>query len=349
MGAGHGRDRLRSVAALLHEGFSLLAAEPVDTGGCSGGRCVAPEGERDSTLLSDSTMADLDYDASGLVLARDGTRLFFGERGHGPPLLLLDGIGCEGWAWNRVQPALAGQHRVIHTHYRGHGRSGNPVDPKRIAIADLARDALTVLDGLGIDRCAIMAHSMGTQVSLEVLRAAPDRVTALVLVCGTAGNVTHTFHGNDLLHRILPTLTKHVKQYRPWVLALWRRMPAQLSYRIASLLGEVDGSSLDPRDFQQYVEHLSDMDLELYLDMLHEAGAHTAADLLPSIVVPTLVVAADQDTFTPRDVVKGVADAIPGAQYLELSGTHAAPGEQPEVLVERVKAFLADPSETRPT
>lgn len=293
-------------------------------------------------------MADLDYDASGLVLARDGTRLFFGERGHGPPVLLLDGIGCEGWAWNRVQPALASAHRVIHTHYRGHGRSGNPVDTTRISIEDLARDALTVLDGLGIERCAIMAHSMGTQVSLEVLRAAPERVAALVLVCGTAGNVTHTFHGNDLLHRVLPTLTRHVKQYRPWVLALWRRMPARLSYRVASLLGEIDGTTLDPHDFQQYVEHLSDMDLELYLAMLHEAGAHTAADLLPSMTVPTLVVAADHDTFTPRDVVKGVADGIPGAQYLELSGTHAAPAEQPEVLVERALTFLSELPDHQP-
>lgn len=287
-------------------------------------------------------MADLDYDSSGLVLAKDGTRLFFGERGRGPAVLLLDGIGCEGWAWRRVQPALAGQYRVIHTHYRGHGRSGTPVDPARIAIRDLAEDSLSVLDALGIEQAAIVAHSMGTQVSLEVLRAAPDRLTALVLVCGTAGNVTHTFHGNDLLHRILPVLTQHVKRYRPWAMAVWRRLPVRLSYRVASLLGEVDGATLDVNDFRRYVEHLSDMDLELYLDMLHQAGAHDASDLLPTIGVPTLVVAATGDTFTPRDVVKGVFEAIPGAEYLELAGTHAAPAEQPAVLVDRVQGFLRE-------
>ncbi|MDD9965731.1 MAG: alpha/beta hydrolase [Myxococcales bacterium] len=286
-------------------------------------------------------MAFLTYDDSGLVPARDQTRLFYGERGRGPDVLLLDGIGCDGWAWTHIQPRLARDHRVIHTQYRGHGRSGSPIDPERTAIGDLAEDALQVMEALRIPHAAILAHSMGTQVALEMYRQQPERIGALVLICGTAGNITQTFHGNDILHRILPALTEHVRRYRPVVQAFWRRLPPRLSYRVATWMGEVDGAALDPDDFRQYVEHLSDIDLDLYLALLREAGTHSAADVLPTIRVPTLVIGAERDTFTPSGVVKSMYERIPDAEYLELKGgSHAAPAEQPERILERLREFL---------
>ena len=287
-------------------------------------------------------MANLRYDNWGLVGAVDDTQLFYGVRGSGRPLLLLDGIGCDGWAWKHIQPRLSENYQTVHCHYRGHGRSGSPVDPDRIGIEDLRADVLRVMEHLELNEVALMAHSMGTQVALEVYRTIGERVRAMVLVCGTDGKVTHTFHGNDLLHRVLPRLIEYAQRYRPVALALWRRLPAEFAYRVAKLIGEVDGPALDPRDFKEYVQHLSDIDLSLYLDMLARAGAHTATDLLPQVAVKTLVIAAERDTFTPRDVVKAMAQAIPNSQYEELVGaSHAGPAEQPQRVVESVLHFLA--------
>lgn len=286
-------------------------------------------------------MATLHYDDYGLAPASDGTKLFFGIRGSGPPLVLLDGIGCDGWAFKHIQPALAHRYRTVHCHYRGHGRSGSPVDPSRIAITDLRDDVLSVLDCLQIKEVAFVAHSMGTQVVLETYRTLRERVRAMVLVCGTDGRVTHTFHGNDILHRVLPGIMDFVQRHKGLANALWGRLPPTLAFRIARLMGEIDGSTLDPRDFKEYVEHLSDIDLGLYLAMLEKAGEHSAADLLPEIAVPTLVVAAEKDTFTPRDVVHAMSNAIEDSEYLELVGaSHAAPAEQPQTIVETVFSFL---------
>lgn len=286
-------------------------------------------------------MSNINYEQWGLVPASDDTQLFYGARGEGQAVILLDGIGCDGWAWKHIQPDLASRYRVVHCHYRGHGRSGSPVKSEQIDIADLRDDVLCVLEHMGIDEVALVAHSMGTQVALELYRSLGPRVRAITLICGTDGKVTHTFHGNDLLHRVLPFVIDFVGRYRSVALALWRRLPSDLAYQIARLAGEVDGPALDPRDFKEYVQHLSDIDLGLYLDMLERAGAHTAADLLPSIQAPTLVIAAERDTFTPRDVVRAVAQAIPGSQYLELEGaSHAAPAEQPRTIVETIFKFL---------
>lgn len=284
----------------------------------------------------------MQYDERGFTSAADGTRLFYGVRGAGHGLVLLDGIGCDGWAWIHVQPHLSLRHRVVHCHYRGHGRSGPVSDLDATGVGQLASDVLRVMDATGLARPVLVAHSMGTQVALEVYRQDPERVRALVLICGSYGRITHTFHGNDLLHRVLPTLIEKVRKYEPIARAFWGRLPPALSYRIAGWLREIDGATLRAEDFRLYVEHLSDIDLDLYLTMLKKAGDHSAEDLLASVRVPTLVIAAERDTFTPRDVVKDLADRIPGAVYRELaSASHAAPSEQPQLINEYIDDFLA--------
>jgi pimeloyl-ACP methyl ester carboxylesterase len=283
----------------------------------------------------------MDYEVRGFARAFDGTRLFYGTRGRGAPVLLLDGIGCDGWAWNHIQPHLAASHRVVHTHFRGHGRSSAPADPNAIDVETLADDAVSVANAVGLDKLAIIGHSMGTQVALEVYRRIPSRVRALALICGSYGRITHTFHGNDLLSRVLPRLIEQVRKNRGLARALWARLPPQLSWRIAGWLGEIDGAALDVRDFEKYVEHLSDIDLDLYLTMLQSAGEHSAEDMLAQVDVPTLVIAAEKDTFTPVPVVRAVADGIAGARYVELTGaTHSAPIERATVITQELDSFF---------
>jgi pimeloyl-ACP methyl ester carboxylesterase len=187
----------------------------------------------------------------------------------------------------------------------------------------------------------VLAHSMGTQVALELYRRAPERVRALVLICGSYGRITHTFHGNDLLHRVLPTLIDQVNKHKNVARALWGRLPPQFAFKVAGWLGEIDGVSLAVDDFRQYVEHLSDIDLDAYLAMLQKAGEHSAEDMLQSIRVPTLVIAAEKDTFTPVDVVRELSERIPGAEYCELKGaSHAAPVERAAIINAQLDAFL---------
>ena len=293
----------------------------------------------------------MDYDERGFAASSDGTRLFYGvagpkrvERPSGSrpfDLLLLDGIGCDGWAWEHIQPELSRNHRVVHTHYRGHGRSGPPSDPTRCDVPALADDVVAVMNAARIDGVVLVGHSMGTQVALEVYRRVPQRVRALVLICGSYGRITHTFHGNDLLHRWLPTLIENVSKHRGIARALWGRLPPMLAFRIGSWIGEIDGSALPAEDFRKYVEHLSDIDLDVYLTMLQLAGEHSAEDVLDKVHVPTLVISAEKDTFTPVDVVRALAERIPDAQYIDLVGaSHAAPIERASAINEYVGAFL---------
>ena len=53
------------------------------------------------------------------------------------------------------------------------------------------------------------------------------------------------------------------------------------------------------------------------------------------------MIAAERDTFTPVDVVRALAERIPGAEYLELAGaSHAAPIERAQAINEHIDEFL---------
>jgi pimeloyl-ACP methyl ester carboxylesterase len=181
---------------------------------------------------------------------------------------------------------------------------------------------------------------MGVQVSLEAWHLAPKRVRALVMMCGSYGKVTATFHGSDVLKQVLPTVIRVVEENQGLARALWGRIPAGVAFKLATMMREVDGVSIREEDFRWYVEHVAAMEPSLFLSMLKLAGEHTAEDYLARIDVPSLVIAAERDTFTPSALAAHLAETIPGGELFMLRGaSHAAPIEQPEAIALRFDEF----------
>ncbi len=285
----------------------------------------------------------MQYEREGFVSAADRTRLFFEELGQGKPAIVLtDGIGCDGFAWRYLAPRLGQHHRVVHWHFRGHGRSGPPASPDRLAIEDLARDLRTVGTHLGLERPVIAAHSMGVQVALEYYRQNQDDVAALILMCGTFGRITTTFHGTDLLDQVLPGLIRISQAYPSISRAVWGRVPAAIAFRVACAGRELDSERIQEEDFRRYWEHAALMNPDIFLRMLRYAGQHDARSFLPDVRVPTLVIAAEHDTFTPMPLAEQMAGAIPHAELEVIEhASHAAPVEQPERIADRIEDFLS--------
>jgi pimeloyl-ACP methyl ester carboxylesterase len=103
----------------------------------------------------------------------------------------------------------------------------------------------------------------------------------------------------------------------------------------------VDGKAIVREDLQAYFEHLTHVNLPLFLRMLERAGEHSAEDLLGEVDVPALVVAGEKDSFTPPDYARALADGLPKGELVVLpGGTHVAPLEQHESLNLRVIQFI---------
>jgi len=295
------------------------------------------------------------------VYAADGTRLYVRERSpvddgraekhpEGADesgvhtqltMILCDGICCDGYIWKYLWDDLSEVTRLCHWNYRGHGRSALPNDAARIDIPTHADDLDHVRRHVGDGPVVLMGHSMGCAVALEAYHQRPDQVRGLVLLCGSSGHLTHSFHGNDWLARVLPKLIRFAETRPGLSRGLWSRIPVKTSLSLAFAAGEVDKASLAPDDLLPYFEHAADMDLLLFLRMLEATGGYSADPFLATVEVPVLVVGGESDRFTPRRYTEEMAKALPCAELMMLRGaTHVAPLEQREVVAERVTQFL---------
>ncbi len=284
------------------------------------------------------------------VSSIDRSPLFYeswGERGTRTPVLLCDGIGCDGYVWRYLRQDLPDRFG-LHPHYRGHGRTAAPLDPARVAIEDLADDVACVLDDAQVERAVLIGHSMGVQVALETYRRHRTRVAGLVLVCGAPSHPLKTFRGSAALEQLLPTIQKWVQRMPRAINRVTRLvLPTRLAYEIATRL-EIRRELVEPADFMPYLEGMARIDARLFVAMLSAAGQHSAEDLLPEIAVPVLVVAAARDGFTPPERSRAMAAAIPQAELLEIpNASHTAPIERPHLVDWTVRDFMArkiDPS-----
>jgi pimeloyl-ACP methyl ester carboxylesterase len=265
----------------------------------------------------------------------------WGDRGERSPVLLCDGIGCDGYVWRYLRQDLADRFG-LHPHYRGHGRTAPPRDPRRVTIEDLADDVACVLDDALVDQAVLVGHSMGVQVALETYRRHPQRVAGLVLICGASSHPLKTFRGSDQLEQLLPIVERWIHRVPRVVNRLTRTLlPTRLAYEVASRL-EIRRELVEPNDFMPYLEGMARIDTRLFVAMLSSAGQHSADDLLPEVRVPALVIAGERDGFTPADRSRAMAAAIPGSELLEIpSASHTAPIERPHLVDSTIRDFVA--------
>ena len=113
----------------------------------------------------------------------NGTELAVEVDGAGPAVLMVHGLGGTSNFYQVQAQALAERFRVIRVDAAGAGRSGLR---EGISIESHADDLAAVLDTLGVDAAAVVAHSMGALVARAFAARHPQRVTALALLGAVA-------------------------------------------------------------------------------------------------------------------------------------------------------------------
>ncbi|MFL5319956.1 MAG: alpha/beta fold hydrolase [Myxococcaceae bacterium] len=107
------------------------------------------------------------------------TRVRYQDIGKGPAVVLLHGFASSLETWLPVAPKLATSHRVISLDLKGFGWTDRPEgDYSPRAQAELV---FALMDKLGVHDAAIVAHSWGASVALEMALLHPDRVRRLGL------------------------------------------------------------------------------------------------------------------------------------------------------------------------
>ena len=127
--------------------------------------------------------------------------------GAGAPVLLIHGSGpgVSAWAnWRLVMPALAQQARVIAPDMVGFGYTERP-QGFVYSMDAWVRQAVGLLDALGIERTDLVGNSFGGGLSLALAIAHPERVRRLVLM-GSAGVSFPLTEGLDAVWGYTPSV-----------------------------------------------------------------------------------------------------------------------------------------------
>ena len=123
----------------------------------------------------------------GHAVAGDGTRLWFEDRGEGPPIVFVHEFGGEPASWDAQVEALGADYRCVRYAARGFEPSDVPDDEARYGQPISSGDLVAVLDHLQIGSAHLVGTSMGSFTALDVTLTHPDRVRSLTLVGNSSG------------------------------------------------------------------------------------------------------------------------------------------------------------------
>jgi len=258
-----------------------------------------------------------------------GRPLRYLDTGVGQPLVLLHAfpLSADMWrpqlaapppGWRLITPDLRG--------FRGVLAAPDSTPVGRVTMDDYARDVIALLDHLQIDRAVVGGCSMGGYVTFAVRRLAPERVRGVVLA--------NTRPQAD---------SDEGRAKRGEMLALLEREgPAGVANEmLPKLLGRTSHESRP--DVVAHVRQLIEANpadaIGAAIGALRDRPDSTS--LLPSIDVPALVIAGDEDTLIPREAADQMFDALPDAQLCVIGGAgHLSSLEVPAVFEQALRSFL---------
>lgn len=244
----------------------------------------------------------------------DSTELYYEDTGSGAPVLFLHEFAGNHRTWDAQMRFLSRSNRCIAYAARGYPPSQAP-DTDDAYSQDIAvSDAISILDGLGIDRAHIVGHSMGAYTALHVGIRHPDRclsVAALGCGWGSAPGERETARGlcEDIAAMFRSETIKDAA-------SKYARFPMRATFE-----------AKDPRGFAAFEKILSGLSpVGAALTMLNvQRDRPTLRDMeeeLKAFIPPLLILLGDEDHpcldgsfFLKRTVSTAALQIIPRAGH----------------------------------
>jgi pimeloyl-ACP methyl ester carboxylesterase len=257
-----------------------------------------------------------------------GRQVYYDDSGgDGPALVLLQGFMASRPIWKWQIEAFAPHYRVITMDNRDAGES-DP-EPATYTVAAMADDVAGLLDSLNIERATVLGHSMGGYIALAFAERHPARLDKLILVSTSA-------LAGGALGRPSPTYNRD----------RWIDDPVERTFQRY-------GAMTSPGYFDTRQDQLraiaetargNRMTFEAMMRQSDSAfNSHDARGALPNITAPTLVIHGTVDPTIPLSAGRRMADAIPGAQFVEFADVGHLPHlERTEEFNRIVLDFLAE-------
>ena len=237
-----------------------------------------------------------------------------------PVLMLSNSLGTDLTMWDDQVEAFTKQFRLVRYDRRGHGKSGVPAGP--YTMERLGKDAIAIMDGLGIKKVNWCGLSMGGMVGMWLGANTPERIDKLIL----SNTSPYMGAAPDLWNeRIKTALTAGMPALvdatlERWFTKAFRERNPKVMARIREMV-----LATPPKGYAACCEGIRDMDQR---------------ESLQRIRAPTLIIAGRQDPSTTVEVAEFMQSRIPGAKLAVIDAAHIANVERPQEYSETVLQFL---------
>ena len=249
------------------------------------------------------------------------------QRGSGPPLVLLNGIGGHVGMWEPLARELAGTRRLVMFDAPGAGDSAHIRRPSRMP--GLATMVVGVLDGLGLNRVDLLGYSWGGALAQQVAKDAHRRVRRLVLVATVPG-----VGGMPPPLRVATTMLSPRRYSTP-----------ERSWEAA---GRIYGGDYRPdspvRGTALRLWNRQPPSAVGYGQQLFAIAGWTSLPWLRLLRPPTLVISGDDDPLVPAFNARLLAGLIRQSRlHLVPGGGHVWLLDHPAESAKVIEEFLAQP------
>jgi len=271
------------------------------------------------------TWASVAYDRGVPTAGDAGVELYWERRGRGEPLLLIQGMSGTHLTWGEpFLSRLEADFECVVFDNRGIGNSADVAEP--FTIADLAGDALAVMDAAGFESAHVLGISMGGMTAQELALAAPERLRSLTLGCTYPGGEGSSLADPADAQALLEALASGNLD------TVFRAM-----YEI-NLSPGFRAEEANYADFTAMAGALPARQRTVQLQLQAVVG-HDAQSRLAEIAAPTLVIHGTDDKMIPVANGELIAALIPGARLELLEGVgHMFWWERPERAAELIRA-----------
>lgn len=228
-------------------------------------------------------------------------------------------------SWRSYDPVLASipDHlRGVAVSLRGHGDSSKA--PTGYSIDDLASDIVPLLNGLGIERAALVGHSGSCLVARRVALDAPDRVDGLLLEASPS-----TLSGDDNLRRFIDTVVSTLTS------------PIDREFA-RSFITDTSSENLPPVLIEDLVDDLVKVPAHAWKEMFASLIDYDDTTELARVEIPVRLVWGEDDALVPRWMQDQLVDLLPRAELTVYPGVgHTPRWEQPSRFAQELAAFAS--------
>lgn len=272
-------------------------------------------------------------------IVSNGVRLHYVTQGQGPLMLMLHGFPEFWYSWRHQIPEFAKDYKVVAIDLRGYNDSDKPAEPSAYVMSEFIKDIEGVIQGLGYDRCVLVAHDWGGAIAWCFAYAHPEMLEQLIVL-----NMPHPAKFTEGL-RTLEQLR------RSWYIFFFQ-LPILPEICLQAFDYELIGKAF--KDMAINKSAFTPEDIEAYKDAAAKRGALTAmvnyyrnilGDWLQKewnlLNVPTLMIWGEEDTALGKELTYGTSEFVSNCQIKYIPNcSHWVQQEQPELVNQYMREFL---------